>query len=217
MNMNISSILIEFDALFDIDLAICKIHIRENKITKYITETDLIQALINREYESPLSLFIDDKEESSKAYHKYLETRYDDIIDIITPNNILKFLSLLTSDKYNQSYKVTILLSDDKQKAILEKFKVKFNILVSSHDEADLEEFDQIIIKSLTRALVFKKMSGKRILALAYKYNLEENKEKKYQLNSGICVPLIMNDNRVSAIVPYANYKYDFLMGGIIK
>jgi hypothetical protein len=25
---------------------------------------------------------------------------------------------------------------------------------------------------------------------------------------------LIMNDNRVSAIVPYANYKYDFLLYG---
>jgi len=210
----ITSVLIEFDALFDVDLAICKIHIRENKITKYTNEKDLIQALINREYESPLSLFIDDKEESSKAYHKYLETRYDDIIDIIAPNNILKFLSLLTSDKYSQSYKVTILLSDDKQKAILDKFKVKFHTLVSSHNEADLEEFDQIIIKSLIRAMVFKRVSGKRIIVLAYKYNLEKNKDMKYQLNSGICVPLIMNDNRVSAIVPYANYKYDFLLYG---
>jgi len=213
----ITSVLIEFDALFDVDLAICKIHIRENKITKYTNEKDLLQALINREYESPLSLFIDDKEESSEAYHKYLETRYDDIIDIITPNNILKFLSLLTSDKYNQSYKVTILLSDDKQKAILDRFKVKFHTLVSSHNEANLEEFDQIIIKSLPRAMVFKRVSGKRIIVLAYKYNFEKNKDMKYQLNSGICVPLIMNDNRVSAIVPYENYKYDFLMGGIIK
>lgn len=210
----ITSVLIEFDALFDVDLAICKIHIRENKITKYTNEKDLIQALINREYESPLSLFIDDKEESSKAYHKYLETRYDDIIDIIAPNNILKFLSLLTSDKYSQSYKVTILLSDDKQKAILDKFKVKFHTLVSSHNEADLEEFDQIIIKSLIRAMVFKRVSGKRIIVLAYKYNFEKNKDMKYQLNSGICVPLIMNDNRVSAIIPYANYKYDFLLYG---
>jgi hypothetical protein len=62
--------------------------------------------------------------------------------------------------------------------------------------------------------MVFKRVSGKRILVLAYKYNLEENKEKKYQLNSGICIPLIMNDNRVSAIIPYANYKYDFLLYG---
>ena len=36
----ITSVLIEFDALFDVDLAICKIHIRENKITKYITEIE---------------------------------------------------------------------------------------------------------------------------------------------------------------------------------
>lgn len=205
------NVLINFDALFDIDMG-CILYMMDKYPTSkyfkdYIIDADeyFIQyLLLHREDKNPLSVLFKDDIDSSQIYNELLTKKYDDIV-----TNYLKITSLATMLYYTQETKYKFAINF-KQDVELEKFK-SINIydnVFSTMNETDMNNYIGLFIKYGEDLLSFDKtpIIGKFIYLLEYDFNFSD-RDNKVPLD--IVIPF-MGNNKIKFMYPYAYMNHVF-------
>ena len=199
----INRILVEFDVVIDIDLAIMKLIQEKYNNPKFIKQNimslslhDIKERLLNRTQESPLSICIDDIKSANSLYHELLNNQYDEILKYQTPTGVFKLMEVYHK---TDNMQVTILCSSQNEADIISSYG-KFNTLVKKQDKVKINIY---FLKSLPRIFVFNgKMNGKHIFVMGYRYNLYEDKDGTLLPNPMIAKALLPL-NRVGIVDVY--------------
>ena len=202
----INRILVEFDVVVDIDLAIMKLVQEKFNNPKFIRQDimslslhDVKEELLNRKYESPLSICIDDIKSANSLYKEFLENKYNEILEFQTATGIFKLMEVYHK---TDGMKVTILCSSKEEADVINSYG-NFNVLIKKHDEVNINDYDIYFIKSLPRIYTFEgRMENKHIFVMGYKYNLVEDKDGMLLPNPMIVRSLIPA-NRVGIVDVY--------------
>ena len=206
---NKTKILTEFDVVIDLDLAMMKLIQEKYNNPNFINQDvmnlslhDIKETLLNREYESPLSVCIDNLDTANSLYHELLETKYNEILNHHSPTGIFKLMEV-----YNKTdgMEVTILCSSQEEADLISKYSPGLPTLVKKHDEINIDDYNVYFLKSLTRIFIFNgKMQNKHIFIMGYRYNLfEDPNNGAFFPNPTIVRPLIFEGDRVGIIDVY--------------
>ena len=206
---NRTKILTEFDVIIDLDLAMMELVQEKYNNPNFINQDvmnlslhDIKETLLNREYESPLSICINDLNTANSLYQELLETKYDEILNHHSPTGIFKLMEV-----YNKTdgMEVTILCSSQEEADLISKYSPELHTLVKKHDEINIDDDNVYFLKSLTRIFIFNgKMKNKHIFIMGYRYNLfEDPNNGAFFPNPTIVRPLIFEGDRVGIIDVY--------------
>lgn len=200
-------ILVEFDAVIDIDLSIMKLVQEKFNNPKFINQKimnlslhDVKEELLNRTHESPLSICIDDIKIANSLYHDFLETKYSEILENQTKTGVFKLMEVYHK---SDNMEVTILCSSTEEEEIIKSYDKTLKTLVKKHDKVNVNDFDIYFLKSLSRIFVFNgKMVGKHVFVMGYMFNL-------YKAPDGTLFPhpevakALIPDNRIGIVDVY--------------
>lgn len=200
-------ILVEFDAVIDMDLAMLKLVQEKYNNPSYINQDimnltlkEVKQALINRQVENPLSICIEDKSLADSIYKELVETKYDEILDNHSPTGIMKVIEIYRT---KSDIDVTVLCSNDREASIVKLYNPNINTTVQKHDNINPKDYDVFFLKNIIRVFVFNgKFEGKHIFILKYAYSLFKAPEGDYIPNPAIA-RVLYPSNRVGTIDVY--------------
>lgn len=173
------TILTDFNAIIDVDLAILKMIQDKYNNPQYIDQNimclslhDVKEALLNRDNENPLSICIHDNDVAKSVYEDILNNNIEEAMSdrYRTPTGVLKLMMTLIN---NGGYCIKILCRDEFQKSIIEKYSDKLNPIIEPDlSKVDLKEYSIFFFKSASKVMAFgKPFINKHIFLCDYKFN----------------------------------------------
>lgn len=170
-------ILVTFDSIIDLDLAMLKMIQSEynnpdviNQEVMHLSLHDVKVRLLNRTHENPLSICIDNIDDANKIYSEIIQTQYSKLLSYQTPTGVFKLMEVY--DK-NKGTDVTVLCRSEEEKNIIRSYDKEINVMITQPGEVDVKSYDIFFIKSPSHIFEYKnEFIEKRIFVLDYRFNL---------------------------------------------
>lgn len=212
------NVLISFDMIFDTDLALLTL-IREKYLDPEEFNFDLITQppsvlkylLRYRDDVNPLTEFVMNPQDAEGYYYKFLEEKYDEILDYTEETSIFNLIVKFISSK--GMVVTTILYHDEREEKLIEKLykygRVNKLLVDDWKKDIDLNMYDTIYLKDYQKALLFDitKFSGKNVYISSNIYNMTLTPDNTIIPNVDIS-SLCMDYNQVSIIDLYSEDQY---------
>lgn len=182
--------LFDFQIICDIDLGLYRLIKRDyydrSVFDNYLFDSndeDFIKTmLLVRKDINPLSIFCKkdklSEEEKENIYQEFLDTEYDNILNLSTPTTIMKIASI--SNNTNNIVNVKILCRNKKEVEWVKKYNRKLKCIIDKYEDLDISKYDTIYIKDINNLLLFKQepIIEKNIIFANYVFNLEDQSGK---------------------------------------
>lgn len=177
--------LFDFQAICDIDFGLYRL-IKEDYYDRSVFDNDLFDSdderfiktmLLTRKEFNPLFIFCNKgvltDDEIDNLYQQFLDEEYDRILELATPTAIMDIATI--SNSVNKIVNVTILCTNEKEKAWVNNYEYKLKCIVSDYDNFNLTKYDTIYIKDIYLLTRFNQESitKKNIIIPRFMFNLE--------------------------------------------
>lgn len=209
-SINNNELLVEFDFIIDLDLAIFKMikdkyadsEYVDKKIISMNNEYKIIDMLLHRDHINPLEVIMPNVD-TTILYNQLINS--EDLLNYAPPYDTLYLM--ITFLKNASSLGITIWCRNQAEYDRLRSITNAFNVLIlPERSMIDITKYTAIFMKDFSKAIEYKNLSGKYIYILAAKYNFEDGK------NTIIALPsLLFGDvNIIKLMDPYTAVKYRF-------
>lgn len=203
-------ILIDFDAVIDTDVGIAKVINKRYNNPALINQKMIRQTtesykflLLNRIYQNPLFMFMNEEYRSSAndLYREMITTDevYQDILKNSTTTGIFNMVLEMINSK--SSCIPTILCKNQTESDYIKSILVVETIIADPQDTVDMSNFDTVIVKFVEMPKQrFTNLEGKNVFICKYRFNLNADKDS---LKTVYYAELTMNANDVYTIGVY--------------
>ena len=206
-----NKILVEFDFLIDLDMAIFKLvkdkynspNIVNQDIIKITDENEIINLMINREDKNPLSVIINniDSINLNKLYLEMLDDK--DLLSYAKAYDTFGLMITLLNEA--SSISIDVLCKDKQQSDFIKSLNKSLQtIVIDQKSKVNLDNYNVMYIKYFDEVINYKKLQGKHIYISNMRFNMDNDKNIPLFKT---CV-LIANVNIIHTIDMYTKIKY---------
>ena len=207
--MKYNEILVDFNFLVDLDLAMFKFIKTEYNNPKFVDqkilslqdEKEIIQLLLYRDSVNVLETLIP-KENTLEMYKDIMNNKMDSLLKYAKASDI--FGLMITFLREGSSVDVTVLCESKLQADFIHSLNPILKTTVSSRKNIALSKYNVIYSKFYSDILKYNKVAGKNIYIANAKYNMEPGKNIP---NMAIST-LVGDINIIRTIDLYRNIKY---------
>lgn len=193
-------ILVEFDFLIDLDIAMYN-YIKDNynnpdyinqDIININNKTTIMEMLINRDNINPLEILFNDSIDVADLYYDIYNNHMNELAKYAMPYDT--YALMITFIKSLGDVDITVLCESEEQKSIINIFSAFFKdkIKISTRENINANSYDVFYIKYYVNILKYGEVNGKNIYIANAKYNMEKDKSSTPDIS-------------VSAVVGYTN------------
>ena len=191
-------ILVEFEFIIDLDLAMFKLIrdkynnpdlIKQDVINTY-NEFIMINLLINRNNINPLEIMVDESCDVTDLYYDILNNHMGELLDRAKAYDT--FGLMVTYLKLLNDVNITVLCNTELQAKFINSLNSKLPTKVSTRENIPTDNYDSFYVKYYADILRYRNINGKNIYIANAKYNVEEDRT---------FIPKVS----VSAVVGYTN------------
>lgn len=210
--MNDNEILVEFESLIDLDLAIYKFIKDKYSNSDYVdqkfinekNERAVIYALLNRKHINPLEIIMPGLE-TTNLYKDILDNHYEELLSYATAYDT--FGLMITFLNNASSVGITVWCKSKLEQDFIKKLNPVLNtIIIPNRRDIVLSKYTVMYVKYLAYLVEYSTIAGKHIYIAAAKYNMEEDKD----MVSSLCC-LYSDVNILHLIDLYTKIKYRYL------
>lgn len=207
-----NNLLVEFDFLIDLDMALFKLireeynntNLVDQNIIKINDEKQIAKLMINRKHINPLEIIIP-KIDTTDLYLDLIENHMDEILRHAKAYDT--FGLMITLLKEASSVDITVLCQTELQKQFINKLNPILNtIVIKNRADVPLARYTALYLKYYANALEYKNLAGKHIYVSAAGFNMEEDKN---MLSYAISV-MVADVNIIHTIDLYREVKYNY-------
>lgn len=213
--MNDNELLVEFESLIDLDLAMYKF-IRDKYSNseyvdqKFINEKDemaVIYALLNRKHINPLEIILPGLD-TTNLYLDIINNHYEELLSYATAYDT--FGLMITFLNNASSVGITVWCKSKLEESFIKKLNPILNtIVIPNRRDIVLSKYTVMYVKYIAYLAEYNTIKGKHIYIAAAKYNMEEDKD----MVSTLCC-LYSDVNIFHLIDLYTLIKYRYLKKG---
>ena len=210
--MNDNELLVEFESLIDLDLAMYKF-IRNNYSNseyvdqEFIRENDeraIIYKLLNRKHINPLEIILPEVE-TTNLYYDIMNNHYEELLEYATAYDT--FGLMITFLNNASSVGITVLCKSKIEEDFIKKLNPILNtIIVPNRRDVVLSKYTVMYVKYIAYLAEYSTIAGKHIYIAAAKYNMEEEQD----MVSTLCC-LYTDVNIIHLTDLYTKIKYRYL------
>lgn len=210
-----NELLVEFESLIDLDLAMYKF-IRDKYSNseyvdqEFINEKDeraIIYTLLNRKHINPLEIIMPEVE-TTNLYLDIMDNHYEELLQYATAYDT--FGLMITFLNNASSISITVLCKSKIEEDFIKKLNPVLNTtIVQNKRDVDLSKYTVIYVKYIAYLAEYRNIRGKHIYIPAAKYNMEEDKD----MVSSLCY-LYSDVNIIHLTDLYTKIKYRYLKKG---
>ena len=207
-----NELLVEFESLVDLDLAMYKF-IRDNYSDseyvdqKFIKEKDeraIIYTLLNRKHINPLEIIMPGLE-TTNLYYDIMNNHYDELLEYATAYDT--FGLMITFLNNASSIGITVWCKSKLEERFIKKLNPILNtIVIPNRRDIVLSKYKVIYVKYIAYLAEYSDIKGKHIYIAAAKFNMEEDKD----MVSSLCC-MYSDVNIFHLIDFYTGVKYRYL------
>lgn len=210
-----NELLVEFESLIDLDLAMYKFIKDKYSDSEYIyqefinekDESNIIYALLNRKHINPLEIIMPGFETTS-LYFDIINNHYDELLSYATAYDT--FGLMITFLNNASSVNITVWCKSKLEEKFIKKLNPILNtIVVPNRRDIVLSKYTVMYVKYIAYLAEYNGISGKHIYIAAAKFNMEEDKD---MVNRLCC--LYSDVNIFHLIDLYVKIKYRYLKKG---
>ena len=172
-------ILVEFDMLIDLDLAIFK-YIKDKynnpnyvdqNIIKMHDERQIIQMMLNRQCINPLEILIPDME-VLELYHDIMNNHIDELLQYAKASDL--FGLMITFLREASSLEITVLCKSQLESDFIKSLNNRLNTVVyKNYKNVPVNTYTILYIKYYPSVLEYNTIEGKHIYISNARYNME--------------------------------------------
>ena len=172
-------ILVEFDMLIDLDLAIFK-YIKDKynnpdyvdqNIIKMNDEKQIIQMMLNRQCINPLEILIPDME-VLELYHDIMNNHMDELLQYAKASDL--FGLMITFLREASSLEITVLCKSQLESDFIKSLNNRLNTVVyKNYKNVPVNTYTILYIKYYPSVLEYNTIEGKHIYISNARYNME--------------------------------------------
>lgn len=172
-------ILVEFDMLIDLDLAIFK-YIKDKynnpnyvdqNIIKMYDERQIIQMMLNRQCINPLEILIPDME-VLELYHDIMNNHMDELLQYAKASDL--FGLMITFLREASSLEITVLCKSQLESDFIKSLNNRLNTVVyKNYKNVPVNTYTILYIKYYPSVLEYNTIEGKHIYISNARYNME--------------------------------------------
>lgn len=177
-------VLVDFDFLVDLDLALFKF-IKDNYYdSEYVNkdildienELEIKDILINRDLTDPMSILIPDSD-TTDLYFDLMYHKINLLLDYATVYDTYPLLITMHNNASNLD--ISILCKNQYEKKFIKELDNSnmFEIIMSNYDNIDVDKYDIFYIKYFSQVLLFPRMECKHIYLANIAPNMENDKD----------------------------------------
>lgn len=207
-----NELLVEFESLIDLDLAMYR-YIKDKYPNseyidqKFINEKDekvIVQKLLNRKHINPLEIIMPGLE-TTNLYFDIMNNHYEELLEYATAYDT--FGLMITFLNNASSVSITVWCKSEIEERFIKKLNPILNtIIIPNRRDIVLSKYSVLYVKYIAYLAEYSSIEGKHIYIAAAKYNMEEDKD----MVSTLCY-LYADLNIFHLIDLYTNIKYRFL------
>ena len=172
-------ILVEFDMLVDLDLAIFK-YIKDKynnpdyvdqNIIKMNDEKQIIQMMLNRQCINPLEILIPD-EDVLDLYYNIMNNHMDELLQYAKASDL--FGLMITFLNEASSLEITVLCKSKLESDFIKSLNDRLNtVIYANYKNAPINNYTILYIKYYPSVLEYNNIEGKHIYISNARYNME--------------------------------------------
>ena len=211
--MKDNELLVEFESLVDLDLAMYKFIREKYSNSEYVDsdfihekdEREVIYKLLHRAHINPLEIILPNID-STGIYYDILNNHYEELLRFATVYDT--FGLMITFLNNASSVGITVLCKSELESNYIKRANSMLNtIIIPDRASVSLSKYTVLYVKHLSYLYEYDKneLSGKHIYFQAAKYNMEEDQD----VVSLLCYPF-SDVNILHMMDYYVNIKYRF-------
>lgn len=210
-----NELLVEFESLIDLDLAMYKFIKDKYSNSEYVDqefinekdERAIIYTLLNRKHINPLEIIMPGVE-TTNLYLDIMNNHYEELLQYATAYDT--FGLMITFLNNASSVSITVWCKSKLEEDFIKKLNPVLNtIIIPNRRDIVLSKYTVIYVKYIAYLAQYNKIEGKHIYIAAAKYNMEENKD----MVSALC--LLYSDVNIFHLTDlYTKIKYRYLKKG---
>ena len=211
-SINYNELLVEFEFVVDLDLAIFKMIRDKYSDSEYVdkniigitNEYRVIDRLLSRPHINLLEYIMPDVD-TSKLYNELITTEEEELLKYAIPYDT--FYLMITFLNNASSVGITIWCKNKLEADYIKSLNPKLNtIIIPERSMIDITKYTAIYMKYFANAMQYKNLYGKHIYIIAAKYNFEEDK------NAVSIIPTVLfgDVNSIKLMDPYTQVKYRY-------
>lgn len=210
--MHDNELLVEFESLIDLDLAMYKFikdkyYNSEYVNQEFINERDerkIIYTLLNRKHINPLEIIIPEVD-TTNLYFDIMNNHYEELLSYATAYDT--FGLMITFLNNASSIGITVWCKSKIEEEFIKKLNPILNtVVIPNRRDIVLSKYTVMYVKYISYLAEYNSIQGKHIYIAAAKYNMEEDKD---MVNSLCC--LYSDVNIFHLIDLYTTIKYRYL------
>ena len=207
-----NELLVEFESLIDLDLAIYKFIKDKYSSSKYVDqkfinekdERSVIYALLNRKHINPLEIIMPGLE-TTNLYFDIINNHYEELLNYATAYDTFGLMIAFLNNA--SSIGITVWCKSKLEEDFIKKLNPILNtIIIPNRRDIVLSKYTVMYVKYIAYLTEYSTIKGKHIYIAAAKYNMEEDKD---MVNS-LCY-LYSDVNILHLIDLYTTIKYRYL------
>lgn len=204
------TVLVDFDMLFDIDLA-CVLYLKDNYgKSKFFKEESIEYSFYYLRYlvlttknRNPISILFKDEyvDKVDGIYNELISTKLNEVLKyLIKPNDILK---LLVADSLHDDVTITVNCKTEEEVKYIKSFEFT-NDWNTVLNEIDASKYNTLFIHYVTDLSKLDNVSGKTIYLYNFGYNFEDDELKHHHP-----ISMVLSEvNVIKYISPYADFEF---------
>lgn len=181
MSKNYNSILIEFEVVIDLDLALFKFIKEKYNNPTYINqdiismndESEIVKMMINRQSINPLELFMN--ADCSELYNDIMDNHMEELLQYAKASDL--FGLMVTFLREATSVDITVFCHSKLQEDFIKSLNSNLNTVVfDNYKKVPVNNYTILYIKYYSYILKYNSMAGKHIYIINARYNMEPEK-----------------------------------------
>lgn len=210
-----NELLVEFESLVDLDLAMYKFVKDKYSQSEYVDqgfinekdERKIIYTLLNRKHINPLEIIIPGSE-TTNLYLDIMNNHYEELLSYATAYDT--FGLMITFLNNASSVGITVWCKSKLEEDFIKNLNPILNtIIIPNRRDIVLSKYTVIYVKYIAYLAEYNEVIGKHIYIASAKYNMEEDKD----MVSSLCC-LYSDVNIFHLIDLYTEVKYRYLRKG---
>lgn len=203
-----NKILVEFDFLIDLDLAMykfirCELNNPEFVDQKFINmneEKDIIKTLISRKVINPLNIIMPNND-TDNLYEELINSKLENILKYAKAYDT--FGLMITFLREASSVDITVLCENKIQQSFINKLNDSLNTIVMKRCDVPLNKYNILYVKYFPQIMQYRNVCGKHIYIANAGFNLEDNGLPLYYISA-----MVGDINIIHTIDLYRDVKY---------
>jgi hypothetical protein len=206
-----NELLVEFEFLVDLDLAMYKFIKAKYSNSEYVDqdfihlsdEREIIYRLLNRKHINPLEIIMPDIE-STNLYYDILNNHYEELLSYATAYDTFGLMISYLNNA--SSVAITVWCKSDTESDFIKSLNPNLEtIVIPNRRDIVLAKYTVLYVKYIAYIAEYINVAGKHIFIPAAKYNMEEDKD----MVSSLCC-LYSDVNIIHLIDLYTKIKYRY-------